>query len=402
MYYKLGLMLYGLGGRAAQLPPTDRPQPSDRPRVWLHVPSADSLAQMAAISRRLEDEGVAVMMTSSAALESLTLPDDIYLIPAPADQREAVAAFLDHWQPDLVVFSDGELRPLLINAARARGLPLFMINARAPQFLKGRDGWWPGLMKGLLAEFEEIHVLEAQAERAFRKGGASERQLRVMGRLEYPSAVIPYNEAERTALATLLATRPVWFAADLPPSEEAVVLQAHQGGLRLAHRLLLILAPADEAQASALIEQMEQQFGWIIARRDLDEEPDDECQVYLVDPNEEFGLWYRLAPITFSGGSLFGSGAHRDPMEAAALGSALIHGPKAGKHGFGLGRLAGAQATSLVGTGAELTEALGRMIEPEQSARHARAAWDVASQGVEASQAALDMILHALDRAPAR
>jgi 3-deoxy-D-manno-octulosonic-acid transferase len=40
----------------------------------------------------------------------------------------------------------------------------------------------------------------------------------------------------------------------------------------------------------------------------------------------ELGLWYRLASVSFVGGSLAPVGGH-NPYEAAQLGSAILHGP---------------------------------------------------------------------------
>jgi 3-deoxy-D-manno-octulosonic-acid transferase len=49
--------------------------------------------------------------------------------------------------------------------------------------------------------------------------------------------------------------------------------------------------------------------------------------VYLCDTFGELGLWYRLAKVTFVGGS-FGAVEGHNPWEPAALGSAVLHGPR--------------------------------------------------------------------------
>jgi 3-deoxy-D-manno-octulosonic-acid transferase len=123
--------------------------------------------------------------------------------------------------------------------------------------------------------------------------------------------------------------------------------------------------------------------GWQVARRSSEEEPDDEVQVYIADAPSEMGLWYRLAPVTFMGGSLYGGGSQRDPFEAAALGSAILHGPRPGAFVSGYARLTEARASRAVGSPVDLAEALADLMAPDRTARLAQAAWAVSSAGAE-------------------
>jgi 3-deoxy-D-manno-octulosonic-acid transferase len=292
---------------------------------------------------------------------------------------------LDHWKPDLIAFAEGELRPALLYEAHERHIPVALVDARSPVILRGREGWWPGLLRGLLGSFSAVLAVDQTAARALRRAGADSKTVQVTGRMEYPSAVLPCAEAERTALAALLATRPVWFAAGLPEAEEDTVIAAHRSAMKLAHRLLLILSPQDPARIATLAQRMEQDEGWTIACRNREEEPEPDVQVLIADPDVEYGLWYRLAPITYIGGGLGADGISRDPMEPAALGSAIIHGPRGGQFGAALGRLASASATCLVADGRDLATTLGELLSPDRSARLAQAAWAVESDGAEAT-----------------
>ena len=48
--------------------------------------------------------------------------------------------------------------------------------------------------------------------------------------------------------------------------------------------------------------------------------------IYVADTMGELGLFYRLAPIVFMGGSLVERGG-QNPIEAIKLGAAIVHGP---------------------------------------------------------------------------
>jgi 3-deoxy-D-manno-octulosonic-acid transferase len=65
-------------------------------------------------------------------------------------------------------------------------------------------------------------------------------------------------------------------------------------------------------------------LGFVVTRRSEGGEPVE--AVWLADTMGETGLWFRLAPVVFLGGSLVPVGGH-NPWEAAQCGAALLIGP---------------------------------------------------------------------------
>ncbi|WP_050524535.1 3-deoxy-D-manno-octulosonic acid transferase [Pseudorhodobacter wandonensis] len=396
MAYSLGLTLYNLANRAAVASKADRPARPTGLLVWLHAPGPDSLAQITGLAARLEeDHGLNILLTSPT--EPKTRHPGVIWQPPPEDTPADARAVLDHWKPDLMAFAEGELRPALLHEAHERRIPVALVDARRPALMRGREGWWPGLMRGLLGSFSAVLAIDHTAATALRRAGADPKIVEITGRMEYPSALLRCNEAERTALAAQLATRPVWFAAALPENEEDMVIAAHGSAMKLAHRLLLILSPQDASRIPALAARIEANEGWITASRSQEQEPTPDVQVLIVDPDGEYGLWYRLAPITYIGGGMGAAGISRDPMEAAALGSAIIHGPRGGQYGAALGRLASASATSLVTDTRNLAATVGELLSPDRSASLAQAAWVVESDGAEATAKTVTALCKLLD-----
>ncbi|MCW1918279.1 3-deoxy-D-manno-octulosonic acid transferase [Rhodobacter sp. KR11] len=383
----VGLTLYNLGARPEGVQNAPPPRPGGSV-VWCHAPG-EALAPMLELARRLIDEdGVTVLVTCDGQPATAALVQ-----PAPLDFPRDVAAFLDHWRPDVAVMGGGELRPALIHEAAARRIKLLMVEARAPWI--GRQGFFPGLVKASLGAFARVLAVDEAAARALRKAGVEGDRLMVTGRMEEPSAALPHVERDRAALAQSFATRPVWLAADIAVAEEAAVITAHREALRLAHRLLLILVPRNPDRADALAQAMEAE-GWRVACRAHDQDPDGETEAYIVS-DAEYGLWYRLAPVTFLGGSLEGDGCRRNPMETAAMGSAILCGPKPGAWGTAFGRLAAARAARMVGSGADLAQALGDLLSPDRAARQAQAAWGIASEGAEVTERVMGLVRNVLD-----
>ena len=350
---------------------------------------------MLELARRLAfDDGHCVLITCPVPLP---LPEGVLQDTVPHDTPADTKAFLAHWQPEMAILADGELRPALLHEAADQKIPVIMVQGRTPYLLRTREGWYPGLARSLLNTIPHILTLDEASARAFRKAGAFAKAVEVAGRMEEKSTVLAHTEAERASLAEVMATRPAWLVAGLAEAEEDAIIAAHSATLRMAHRLLLIVVPQTAGQAEALAAKIEQTTGWNVALRAADEEPEPEVEVLIADSPAELGLWYRLASITFLGGSLLGTGCLRNPMEGAALGSSLIGGPRPGEFGAEFGRLSAANALRAVTSPADLTRALSELLDPDRAAHLANAAWRVASDGAEVTDRVIALIRRIID-----
>ncbi|WP_158617296.1 3-deoxy-D-manno-octulosonic acid transferase [Falsigemmobacter faecalis] len=368
-------------------------RPSGR-LAWLHAPDAAAVLAFRPLMARLRDERMADHFLLTCAE-----PGVPGTLAPPADEPALAAAFLDHWRPDYGIWASGGLRPVLLYTAAARHLPVVLTGGTEPGLGAGR--LIPRLMRGLFAAFRQIFVTDQTAARAFLRVGAPPARLEVAGRMEEASHSLPVPEAEREALSRILGTRPVWLAVGVPEEEEALVIRAHLKALHSAHRLLLILVPASADRIPALLRDLPGSYGLEAGYRAADEDPDEDTQVYLADDDEP-GLWYRLAPLTWAGGSLKGAGPMRHPFEAAAAGSALLHGPNFGPYLHAMERLQSAGGARLVPRGEELGDVVGDMLAPDRCARIAQAAWAVTSEGGEASDKVIAAVSAILDSKGAR
>lgn len=389
MAYSFGLSLYALAQRREGAAPDPRPRPAGSV-VWLHAPSPDAARPMTELARRLvEEQDRAVLMTGEGG--PLALPDGVLHAGLPGENAHDIRAFLDHWRPDLGLWMEGDLRPALLAEAAGRDIPLILADAHQAR-LPDHARWFPGLTRTTVGHFTHILTLDDMAAKAFHRAGADGARVKVAGRMEEPHLTLPCTEAERAELARTIGARPVWLAACLPQVEEDAVIAAHRSALRLSHRLLLIVMPENPDRAAELAHRMEA-AGLSVAQRALEDDIHPETEVYIADNPEELGLWYRLAAICFAGGTLT-LGARRDPLEAASLGSALIHGPKAGPYAAPFARLAARKATLPIAQPKGLGDALADLMSPERVATLAGAAWDVASDGSEVT----DRVLALIDR----
>ncbi len=189
----------------------------------------------------------------------------------------------------------------------------------------------------------------------------------------------------------------MWLAARLRAAEVNDILRAHRRAVRMAHRLLLIIVPHDEAEAPAIARAVEAEQ-MRCANWDAGETLDDNTMVLMAEGPEELGMWYRLAPLAFLGGSLVAGHGGHDPMEAAALGTAILYGPNVGGHLAGYTRLVEAGAARIVRDADSLASALTNLTAPDQAAAMAHAGWDVATASAALVDQVVNEICEELDR----
>lgn len=390
---KLAALWKGAEAGAERAPPLSLSPRPPGPLLWFHAPVPESAAALAALATELaEEEGDHILFTGAGgeAFGPSGPPAGVILAAKPLESPPALAAFWGHWQPDLVVLAGDILPASLLASLADLGAKLLLLNAKAPELSGPGAGraLWPGGRRRALAAFAAILTTSRSAAEGLRETGLPEEKITIAGRAEPPIPVLPALDSDRQALAAAIGPRPRWFAAALPAAEETAVLEAHRAAQRLSHRLLLLIAPEDPARAAPLAAWLSAETGLAVRLGALGEGPEEDTDVFIAEGAADYGLFYRLAPITYLGGSLSTGGARRSPMEAAALGSSLLHGPYPGAYGQALGRLGAALATRPVTDASDLAEALGDLLAPDRAARLAAAAWGVVSEGSAARAAA--------------
>lgn len=379
------------------------PRP-EGPLIWLSLgQQPDLVAGAKLIARRLieAEPGVHLLITAPGGAPP-ELTQRAVGAPAPEDLRPAVRAMLDHWRPDLIVHLGNDLPAALITGAEAAGVPQMLADARVGLEMAGRWHLSRGMTRALAGRMARLMVRDQTSAAALARLGIDPARVEVGGLLGEPPEPLRCSETERAAIAAQMRQRPVWLATSVPEAEMGAVLAAHTHALRLAHRMLLILAPDAPGDAAALAARLEAE-GWSVGRRSWEGDPDDEMQVFLADDPNDYGLWYRLAPVCYLGGTLSGAAvAPRGPFEPAALGSAVIHGPATDPFAMDYVRLDEARAARAISSAVGLGEAVADLIAPDRAAILAHNAWAITSGGAGAAAAVAGAILEELRQAQAR
>jgi 3-deoxy-D-manno-octulosonic-acid transferase len=300
------------------------------PLIWLHAVSVgETRAAEPLIAALLaEYPGHALLLThmtptGRAAGRELASQygsrvSQVYL---PYDLPDACARFLDHFKPCSGLLMETEIWPNLLAAARARRVPVLLINARLSARSRQAYRRFLPLIRPAVQNLAAIAAqTPADAERLKSIGA---KDARVTGNLKFDVAPAPEKLRLGVAWRQTLGKRPVWLAASTREGEEALIVEAF--ARHGPHDALLLLVPRHPQrfdEVAALLEKRKLPF----CRRASEQWPQAKTRVWLGDSMGEMPAYFALADLALIGGTLLPFGG-QNLIEAAACGCPALVGP---------------------------------------------------------------------------
>jgi 3-deoxy-D-manno-octulosonic-acid transferase len=364
------------------------------PLVWVHGASVGEIAAVLPLVEHLSGLELGVLVTSgtvtSSGLAEQRLPRGVIHQFVPLDAPRYVRRFLGHWRPDLVLLVESDLWPNMIIETSARRVPMIVVNGRLSEASFHRWRRLPTMIVGLLGRLDLCLTSTPADASRFTELGAP--RVLTTGNLKFDAPDLPADRDKLADLRAAIGSRPVIAAASTHAGEEAAVIEAHRrlrGGFP---GLLTLIAPRHPERGLGVVE-LARATGLKAALRSRGERPGTTTEVYVADTVGELGLLYRLTPLVFIGGSLVRHGG-QNPIEAAKLGAAILHGPHIWNFAEVYAALDAAHGAEQINDAETLASALaGWLNDPAAGARSA----DAARVTVEGLGGAFERTLQSLE-----
>ncbi len=339
---------------------------------WFHAASVGEtnavLPLIAALRAARPDSNILLTTgtRTSAAIAEQRLGEGCIHQYVPLDTPGFAKRFLEHWQPNLAVFTESEIWPNLILETSRRAIPLAIVNGRMST--RSYDRWRrkPAIANPLFARFDIVLAQNRSFARKFAELGA--RRTEAPGNLKIDAPAPPVNLAALGALQTALGNRPFYVAASTHEGEEAIIASAHR---LLASRfpgLCTIIAPRHPERGTGIAEELKA-AGLRVTQRSSGQLPGEHTDIYIADTLGELGTLYALSAVAFIGGSLVGKGG-QNPIEAIRHSAAVLTGP--GHHNFkeSYDLLLSEEAVLQIEDADQLAAAVGGLLSDETEREH--------------------------------
>lgn len=322
--------------------------------VWVHAVSLGETRTAAILLKGLRAQypALRLLLTHGTAtgreegralLQAIGQPGDIQVWQA-WDSPAAVTRFFNHFKPRLGLLMETEIWPNLIAQAKARGMPLLLVNGRMSEKSLRQALRLSPLSLPAYGALSAVYAQTALDAERFRQLGAPVAG--VFGNLKFDATPNP-SQLEQGQRWRRALTQPVLMFASSREGEEELFLKqivavrqsvqaleaikkiAINGVPRLAFKALIVPRhPQRFDEVAALIAQ----HGLSVSRRSSwAGSPAGQAEVlsadvWLGDSVGEMALYYGLADVALLGGSFAPLGG-QNLIEAAACGCPVVMGP---------------------------------------------------------------------------
>jgi 3-deoxy-D-manno-octulosonic-acid transferase len=373
--------------------------PEKRPgvrRIWLQAVSVGELFAIGPILDALKtDRRIEIYLTTTTSTGFKVAKERYH------DQTIGIGYFpIDWWwfvwrswhriDPDLMLLTEGERWPEHIHQARRRRVPVLCVNARMSDrsFRRLRRGGWAA--RSLFLGLTRVLPCSEQDAERFRALGFPAEKLLTTGNIKLDVAVAPLSDAERARLRAELGLGPelILLGSSTWPGEELAltrVLHAIRAA-GVACRLLLVPRHAERRPEIETTLRATPFTYHLRSHGPIAEQVGAPRLVDIAvgDTTGELRKLTQLADLVFVGKSLPPHDQGQTPVEAAALGKAIVFGPGMTNFRAIVNELLAAEAVCRVADETELAQACIRLLrDPAARAKMGQAAqaWHRANQG---------------------
>ncbi len=348
------------------------------PNLWLHAASVGEVATLSPLIEHWLEKDQRLMVTTftPTGLDQLheRFGDSIETVFVPLDARGAIQRWLKAIQPPALIVAETELWPELYHQCHLAGIPIVLVSARLSKRRLMRYRRWRGLYRHAI---DAITLAACQSE-------AEAKRWHELG-LSHPSVVVTGNLKASGLKSVSLASDSnlidrdseagpfndfVWTAGSVHPTEDEVVLNAHQQLLKDHPDACLIIAPRHLKNIPAIKDRLDQmKLSWArfdpLIVRSLDHHP----AVYLIETMGQLMAAYALANVCFVGGTCVAVGGH-NLYEPAALKKPVITGPHVEQQQAAADQLTAAGGMLVISDAQTLFDAVQTLANDAEMAQH--------------------------------
>lgn len=251
----------------------------------------------------------------------------------PVDIPVLMNRFYGIVQPTLVLVTEVEVWPNMVNACAKRAVPIILINARmTTKSLKSyRRFWW--LFRYTFRQFTGICAQSSESFENFLAFGIYKSRLKLSRNMKFD--LLPQEEDEKLGRKLVedfgLAGRPLLLGGSTHDPEEKLLLSVYTSLKQTYPDLALIIVPRHPHRFDE-VDQILRASGYQTTRvstvHDSSEKAGKEGGIdcLLVDTMGWLKACYSVCSVAFVGGSFANKGGH-NALEAALYSKPIVMGP---------------------------------------------------------------------------
>ena len=297
--------------------------------IWFHGASVGEILSIVPIIKYYEKKKSVdqILVTSSTVSSSYVLKKFKFKKTVhqfyPIDHFLFTKNFLNYWKPSLAIFIESEIWPYMFKNLQNKKIPLILLNARITK--KTFNRWFKiNFFSKLIFKMITVAYPQNNETRYFLKK-INTKKINLIGNLKFAENPEENLKIKNKKLQSEFNKNKIWVASSTHKNEEIFCAYAHKELKKKIKNLITIIIPRHIHRANEIASEMKK-INLNIAFHSSKIKTLKNIDIYIVDTFGETKLFHKISSTVFLGGSIIKRGG-QNPLEAARLGSKILHGP---------------------------------------------------------------------------
>jgi 3-deoxy-D-manno-octulosonic-acid transferase len=304
--------------------------------IWLHAVSVGEVAIALKLARMIStlDPAARFILTTTTttgfAFAEKNVPPEIEVLYTPLDFWPVMRRALAVIRPERIILVEAEVWPNLVAQARARSIPVALVNARLSPRSEQRFKKFRWFVEPTFRLLDLVCVPEpADVDRWIALGVARDR-IRHTGSIKYDPGD---TESDRNdglvglSVSNLTdSQRPVLFGGSTHRGEEEILARLFLQIREKFPRLMLFLAPRHVERARQIKKEMQKNSLAVELCSEIETNSATQPDCLVLDRTGDLRSWYQIGSVVFVGKSLTAVGG-QNPVEPIIAGKPVVFGP---------------------------------------------------------------------------
>ena len=288
--------------------------------IWFHAVSlGEVISSKAIIKKILNDNNVVLTVSTPTGLREAKkiYQEELVVVYAPWDFDLFVRNFISTFRPIALILFETEIWPSTIHLTSKKNIPSILSNARLS---KSSFKKYYSLRLFTKDIFRKISLILAQSEEhviRFKKMGVLEKNIIQVGSVKFDFDLVSGEEE--------IKNNNIIMASSTHKGEDQIIIDAFSKLKKDLPELKLILVPRHPERADSILKILNRKK--INSRITSKVSHLKDADVVVINTTGQLNSLYKIANITFIGGSLISKYGGHNIIEAATNKCAFIVGP---------------------------------------------------------------------------
>ena len=307
--------------------------PKNKKIIWIHAASIGETKSVFPLISKLtkDNKDIFILLTSTTLSASQLIErqkfnkNNIQHRFLPLDVKFLVNKFINHWEPELVIFVDSEVWPNYLLEISKRKIPLVLLNGRITMKTFKRWKLVSRLSLKLFSLYDLCLSSSKESEKNLKSLGA--KNVKFFGNLKFCANI--NSKKKYIDLKSIFIKHNIWCAASTHPDEEEVILKTHILLKQKGIKIITIIIPR-HINRSKEINKISSDFNIKSQIINKFEDISKDTEILIVNSIGEMINYFQNCESIFMGKSLSKKlikVGGQNPIEPAKCGCKIYHGP---------------------------------------------------------------------------